>query len=440
MRRCGTCGKWILGKERFCPSCKADLWEAEAQRKAENPFSLIEEAEDQFLRGNREKAGLFAFTAMNRILEGDRRPAFDRMEEAVDILSDFYTESENCVSDELMSDALDYLEELAESKGREDYRQSVEQLRAKVQGAVPETAGDTSPAPVCVYQSSDWHLPLPESVMQISDADSFSPDLTRTKGLSLIETGFLFYRNQRLLLSVLRREGGRQELLDGLFPPGSLKAEHAGPAADIFVSLLQSLGAAGLDALRKMSSDPRDASSLKLLEGSCAQAAGALGLYPECLFFLSLAVPYLHGEKGLNEVVYRAVEPGLQALLQLMTDCRTGGIDGMDSEYRKQLLQTLATEYCNLYGVLEYLAADLSRGRQSFYVRFLESAAGNGLSFACAETARNLFYGENGYDTDMEAAKFYTVILKMRELYYPIVDSVEQIRDLKVRIPGMDEE
>ena len=440
MRRCGSCGKWIIGKERYCPGCEADLWEEEASRKDGRPFALMEEAEDVFLKGNEEKAGVFAFAAMSRILEGEKRPAFSRMEEAVDILADFYTEAENCVTDELMSDALDYLEELAESKGKEVYRTAVQELRDRVRGIEPEAVKEGWNQILPAYQNVGWHLPLPEAVMQFSDTDSFTPDLTRTKGLSLMETGFLFYRNRTHVLSVLRRGGEKEELLDALFPPGGLSAKDAGPAAEVFASLLMGLQTAGADACRRLEDESGDASVLRLLATACTKAAGELGLFPEELFFLSLAAPYAAKGDGLNPVVYAAMEPGLKRILQIMTECRTGEGAEREEEYRRQLLQTLATEYCNLYGELEYLAADRLRAKQESYVRYLESAAGNGLSLACSETARNLFYGENGYDTDMEAAKFYTVILKMRGLLYPIVKSVEQIRDLKVRIPGIDEE
>ncbi|MBR3642594.1 MAG: hypothetical protein IKN57_03705 [Parasporobacterium sp.] len=438
MRRCGACGKWVFGKERICPNCQADLWEAEASKKLSRPFMLMEDAENLFLKGEEEKAGVFALAAMNAILEGERKPSFDRMQEAVDILSDMYSEAESIVPDELMSDALDYLEDLAQARGNEEDVEEVNALRERVVGVVPDFSRQVKEG-LLPYQDGGWRLPLPETVMRFRDDAAFAPDLTRTKGLSMMETGYMFYQSQAQGVSIIRRGGTKQELMAAVFSANGLSPEYAGPVADVFVSLLQGIQAAGANAYRMMSKEPKNAGNVRLLQTACSAAAQEIGLFPEELFFLALAAPFLEYEGSLNETVYAAMEPGLRRILQIMEDSKREGKDQEETNYKRQLLQTLATEYCNLYAVMEHLAAAAHKPQNLTYQRYLESAAGNGLSLACAEAARNLFFGENGYETDMEAAKFYTVILKMRGILYHIVKSVDQIRDLRVKIPGMDE-
>ncbi|MGI6107359.1 MAG: hypothetical protein ACOX8B_05440 [Lachnospiraceae bacterium] len=109
-----------------------------------------------------------------------------------------------------------------------------------------------------------------------------------------------------------------------------------------------------------------------------------------------------------------------------------------DEAYCRQLLQTFTSEYCVMYGILEYQAAEEYRqSKRELYKQLLSQAAANGLSIACRDEARNWFSADNGYESDPGFAKYYTQILSMRGLNYKIVSYVAELKGVEMKVPGI---
>lgn len=469
MKRCFACGKWFLGEVRYCPKCRADQWYEKASRKRDNYRDLLDYAGKLLSQQREEKAGVMASAAMEEILTQKDEIAVHELRSAVRMLVRLYTGESQTITDELISDALDYLEERIEGYEDERYHEELLRFRNIISGWIPEAAAMTQEAVALPYQQSFWTLPSAGSV--IHNEDGFSADLTRTKGLSLTEICFLFYGCFRQALGVLAgmdlelREGSQEEtaveededmtaeeeekkdpyeksFLEVLFAQTLLGYESAGPAAKVFYELMKEMSSEGRKALYALYSSKLDLQAVQVLHQAADEAAERAGLYPGVMLFNGLLTPLLCGREGEMQAVYDLMEPGMREMLRMIETSHKRLSDELEESerlYQMQLIQTLCTEYSNVFAVCEYQRAQEFRVKPQIYRHLLESAAGNGLSRACAEAARCWFFGERGFDVHMEYAKYYTVILKLRALAYPIVDVVDQVERLEVRIPGLED-
>ena len=503
MFRCPSCGKWTLKRGRYCPSCHADLWEAEAVKRLENPSALMEEAAALMKRGEEEKAGVWASMAVTEMMNEGESVSFARLRRAVRELARIYEGSGGPVADETMADALDYLEERAEQSGEEQYTEEVTRLREQLTDLYPEAAPVTEKSLNLAWERDTWKLPMPESLTEQSDYSGFTPDLTQTKGLSVIEMAYFQYLQFPQVCAVLEgRAGDNASFLRALFPQDTIPPEDAGPAAPVLEALMEHLSPAGYAAWKRLyrkDAPESFAADLSDLRSACQSAAQDVGLFPEELMFTALMTPLLALPGAQGRAVYEAVEPGVQRLLHLRSSCLTGSFGFLhpaeqagsaaepafspagedtgekageeqtlsapqpeeekkpapqedpqqaaerrkieDAVYGRQLLQTFTSEFCALYGVLEYEAALACRlPQRGMYRKLLAQAAGSGLSLACRDEARNWFSGDNGYESDPGYARFYTQILSMRGLNYPIVSFVRDLKDVQMKVPGIPDE
>lgn len=457
MKRCGVCRKWYFGERRYCPNCQADLWYQEANERIKDCAGLMEYAGKLFQDGKEEKAAVMAQSAMEEMLKPEREIPLRQLESAVKTLEELYSGEKGLIPDELMEDALDYLEERAEACGDEACKKSLEEMRRQIGGWIPE-ARNVEPEDMGLpFLRKFWKLPSPETVIHASEGD-FDADLTKTKGLSLTEICYFFFRRAKQAMPIVKELSERSaaiqqedeadeelfqiadRLLSVIFLEVLMKRESAGPAVDVFWRLMSRFSPDGQCALMALYGDDFSEKTIETVRAACEKAAQEVGLFPETLFFNALLCPMLCRDEKEVEAIYDAMEPGMRNLLGIIEEsqkkCRELQ-DEDEKQYRRQLIQTLCTEYSNIIAVGEYQRADAFLARGGVYRSLLESAAANGLSIACSRSARNWFYGENGYEVNLGYAKYYAVILRLRGLSYPIADAVEQVKDIQVEVPGM---
>lgn len=443
MKRCSVCRKWYFGERRYCPNCQADLWYEEAGGMKKDCVQLMKYAGKLFHGKKEEKAAVMAAAAMEEMLRPEREIPLRQLEEAAEVLAELYTGEEGLIPDELMEDTLDYLEERILQSGEEKYGESLKNMREAVGGWIPKAKNVEAEDMRLPFLRQFWKLPAPEAVLHSAEED-FEADLTRTKGLSLTEVCYLFYKKAKQAMPIaeeLEKDGENVDRLKAVIFAGIfMDWKSAGPAVDVFCMLMSRFDGKGRNALAAIYAGDFSEDTLETVRLTCARAAAEAGLYPESLLFNGLLCPMLCRDEKDVEAVYEAMEPGMRELLGIIEDSQkklkeTGQEE--EKQYCRQLIQTLCTEYSNIIAVGEYQRAREFMGRGAVYRRLLESAAGNGLSAACAESARNWFFGENGYEVHLEYAKYYAVILRLRGLAYPIADTVEQVKDLQVEIPGM---
>lgn len=118
------CHTHFWGNPHFCPSCKTDLWYEEYNDENWDFRALQEEGNRLIAKGNYEKAAVVLKLALDQVMYKHAQHSMHRLKDAVSDFVWLYSNEAADISDDRITDVLDYFEE--ECFGQPDkYRENL---------------------------------------------------------------------------------------------------------------------------------------------------------------------------------------------------------------------------------------------------------------------------------------------------------------------------
>ena len=403
------------------------------------------EASRQISKGNYERAVVALNIAMDKVMYKNAEHSMHRLREAVNDIVWLYGDDHVSISDERVTDVLDFFEE--ECFGHDEkYKDSLIQLRMQAAKKLPEAAFRERQGLNLPEKRQYWKLPPVSAVMEESAVSGYEPDLMKAKHLTLTESFLYLYLNFSRVLkylqaqSFLNTEMVYTELLPLIHPDLDMEKNGENETAKNFGVSICYLLEEGFEELAGLYQGSFDAEKAAYLKERCGLISESLGLLPETLLQTALLAPLLADEKD-GESVYDCLAADAESLLTYINQQHEAlsSAVGWEEIKRKQAeISWLCAEYCALYGVGEYRMAVGAQVDAERFLDAMELAAGNGITLAAEEMMRTYFYGQHGCEIHPGYAKFYSRLVSLRQIASSIGDAIEAVEDLEMMIPGTD--
>lgn len=445
MGKCRNCHTHFWGNPQFCPGCKTDLWYEEYHEGGFGFRELQEEGRRLIGKGNYEKAAVALKMALDQVMYQHAEHSMHRLRDAVSDFVWLYSNEAAQISDDRITDVLDYLEE--ECFGRDDrYRESLMALRRQVAKRLPEAGYREKQGLNFPDKREYWKLPPSASVTEQSSVSGYEPDILEAKHLLLAESFlYLFLNFQRVIKYLQAQESLNtqmvyEELLPLLHPDMDMQRHGENEPAKCFGEILCCLLEDGFEQLADLYLNAFDENQAEKLKECCGQIAVGLEEVSPSLLYMAILAPLLADEKS-GEAVYRAAEPAVGQLLGQAEELHHTLAQTLDQKERGKLqlqISRLCAEYCCLYGVSQYRMALWAEADTERYLDAMELAAGNGITLAAEEMMRSYFYGRHGCEIQPGYAKFYSRLVSLRHIASSISDTIESVEDLEMMVPGTD--
>lgn len=445
MGRCANCHTHFWGNPRFCPGCKADLWYEEFDSDNLEFRDLQEEGRRLIGKGNYEKASVALKIAMDRVMYKNADHSMHRLRDAVSDLVWLYCNEAAEISDDRVTDVLDYFEE--ECFGRDEkYRDSLLAMRRQVAKRLPEAVYREKLGLNFPDKRAYWKLPPTSAVTEESNISGYEPDTLQAEHLMMTECFLYLYLNFSRVMKYLQAQETLNtemvytELLPLVHPDLDMEKYGENDTAKNFGMILCCLLEDGFEQLAALYMKSYDEKAAQQLQERCGQITEQVKLTAPSLLILALLAPLLADEKN-GEAAYSVAEEAAESLLAQIEELHQELARTVGSEEVKKLrscINILCAEYCGLYGVSQYRLAMDSQGDNERFLDALELAAGNGITLAAEELMRSYFYGRHDCEIQPGYAKFYARLVSLRHVVSSISDTIESVEDLEMMVPGTD--
>ncbi len=445
MGKCRNCHAHFWGNPHFCPSCKADLWYEEYDDESWNFKSLQEEGNRLIAKGAYEKAAVALKMALDQVMYKHAEHSMHRLKDAVSDLVWLYSNEAADISDDRITDVLDYFEE--ECFGQPDkYRENLMEMRKEASKRLPQAQYREKKGLNFPHLREYWKLVPVSQVMDQNEVSGYEPDLLDVKHLLMTESFLYLYLNFSRVLKYLQAKDSLNtqmvydEILPLLHPDLDMEKNGENDTAKLMGNVLCAFLEDGFEEFATLYQDHFDERSVEKVKDRCRQIA-ADDAVNTALLQMAVFAPLLASEKN-GKAVYEAATDPIIVILTEINRLHQELFETVGEKERKELQHTinvLCAEYCGLYGAGEYRMGLEAQADPEIYLDAMDQASGNGISLAAEEMMRSYFYGRNGCEVQPGYAKFYSRLVSLRHVVSSISDAVEGVEGLEMLVPGAEE-
>lgn len=190
MGRCRNCHTHFWGNPHFCPSCKTDLWYEEYNDENWDFRALQEEGNRLIAKGNYEKAAVVLKLALDQVMYKHAQHSMHRLKDAVSDFVWLYSNEAADISDDRITDVLDYFEE--ECFGQPDkYRENLMQMRRDASRRLPQAQYREKQGLDFPHLRSYWEFAPVSQVTDQNSVSGYEPDILEAKHLLLTESFYI---------------------------------------------------------------------------------------------------------------------------------------------------------------------------------------------------------------------------------------------------------
>ena len=219
MGRCRNCHTHFWGNPHFCPSCKTDLWYEEYNDENWDFRALQEEGNRLIAKGNYEKAAVVLKLALDQVMYKHAQHSMHRLKDAVSDFVWLYSNEAADISDDRITDVLDYFEE--ECFGQPDkYRENLMQMRRDASRRLPQAQYREKQGLDFPHLRSYWEFAPVSQVTDQNSVSGYEPDILEAKHLLLTESFLYLYLNFSRVMKYLQAQDSlnTQMVTDELLP------------------------------------------------------------------------------------------------------------------------------------------------------------------------------------------------------------------------------
>lgn len=444
MGRCRNCHAHFWGNPHFCPSCKADLWYEEYSEDGWDFKALQEEGNRLIAKGNYEKAEVALKLALDQVMYKHAEHSMHRLKDAVSDFVWLYTNEAVDISDDRITDVLDYFEE--ECFGQPDkYREDLMELRRQASKRLPQAQYREKKGLDFPHLREYWKFVSVSQVMDQNTISGYEPDILEAKHLLLTESFLYLYLNFSRVMKYLQAQDSLNtqmvydELLPLLHPDLDMEKNGENDTAKLMGQVLCAFLEDGFEEFATLYLDRFEESSVTKVKERCRQIAGEDDV-STALLEMAVFAPLLASEQN-GKKFYQAAESSVTAVLTEINRLHQVLSETFDEKERTNLQHTisvLCAEYCGLYGAGEYRMGLEAQADAELFLDAMDQAAGNGITLAAEEMMRSYFYGRHGCEIQPGYAKFYSRLVSLRHVTSSISDAVESVEGLEMLVPGED--
>ena len=444
MGRCRNCHAHFWGNPHFCPSCKADLWYEEYSDEGWDFKALQEEGNRLIAKGNYEKAAVALKLALDQVMYKHAEHSMHRLKDAVSDFVWLYSNEAADISDDRITDVLDYFEE--ECFGQPDkYREDLMQLRRQASKRLPQAQYREKQGLDFPHLRDYWTLAPVSQVMDQNSVSGFEPDILDAKHLLLTESFLYLYLNFSRVMKYLQAQESLntrmvyEELLPLLHPDLDMEKNGENDTAKLMGQVLCAFLEDGFEEFATLYLDRFDETAAKKVMERCVQIAGEDAL-SSALLQMAVLAPLLASEKN-GKSVYDVITDPVTVILTEINRLHQELSETLSEKERKELQHTinvLCAEYCAMYGAGEYSMGLEVEADAELFLDAMDQAAGNGITLAAEEMMRSYFYGRHGCEIQPGYAKFYSRLVSLRHVASSISEAVEGVEGLEMLVPGTD--
>lgn len=444
MGRCRNCRTHFWGNPHFCPGCKADLWYEEYIDEQFDFKALQEEGNHLIAKGNYEKAAVALKIALDLVMYKHAEHSMHRLKDAVSDFVWLYSNEAAQISDDRVTDVLDYFEEECFGKG-DRYKDSLMQLRRQAAKRLPQAQYREKQGLDFPQVRDYWNLVSAAQMTQQNSVSGYEPDILEAKHLLFTESFLYLYLNFARVMKYLQAQEKLNtgmiydELLPLIHPDLDMEKYGENDTAKHMGSILCGFLEDGFEEFATLYLNRFNEQAAIKVKERCCELAAEEGMN-ESLLQMAVFAPLLASERSAKEI-YQAAEPSIVNILGEIASLHQNLSQTIDIKERKNIehnISVLCAEYCGLYGVGEYRMALDAKADKELYLDAMEMAAGNGITQAAEEMMRSYFYGRHGCEIQPGYAKFYSRLVSLREVVSSISDAVESVEGLEMMIPGTD--
>lgn len=444
MGRCRNCRAHFWGNPHFCPNCKADLWYEEYSEDGWGFRELQEEGSRLIAKGNYEKAAVALKLALDQVMYKHAEHSMHRLKDAVSDFVWLYSNEAADISDDRVTDVLDYFEE--ECFGQPDrYRDSLMALRRQASKRLPQAQYREKQGLDFPHIREYWKLMPASRVTEQSSVSGYEPDILEAKHLLLTESFLYLYLNFSRVMKYLQAQDSLNtqmiytELVPLIHPDLDPEKNRENDTARLMGAVLCGFLEDGFEEFATLYMNRFNEEAAQKVKERCSEIAGEEEI-SDSLLQMAVFAPLLASERSAEET-YREAEPAVLNVLVEINSLHQTLSETLDEKERKMLqhkISVLCAEYCGLYGVGEYRMALDAQADPELYLDAMDQAAGNGITQAAEEMMRSYFYGRHGCEIQPGYAKFYSRLVSLRHVTSSISDAVEGVEGLEMMVPGTD--
>lgn len=444
MGRCRNCHAHFWGNPHFCPSCKADLWYEEYSDEGWDFKTLQEEGNRLIAKGNYEKAAVALKLALDQVMYKHAQHSMHRLKDAVSDFVWLYSNEAADISDDRITDVLDYFEEECFCQP-DKYRSDLMELRRQASKRLPQAEYREKQGLDFPHLRSYWTLVSVSQVMDQNSVSGYEPDILEAKHLLLTESFLYLYLNFSRVIKYLQAQDSLNtqmvydELLPLLHPDLDMEKNGENDTAKLMGQVLCAFLEDGFEEFATLYLDRFTEDAAKKVIERCGQIAGEDAV-SGALLQMAVFAPLLSTERN-GQQVYEAAVPCVTAVLTEINRLHQVLSETLDEKERKNLQHTisvLCAEYCGLYGAGEYRLGLEAQADPELFLDAMDQAAGNGITLAAEEMMRSYFYGRHGCEIQPGYAKFYSRLVSLRHVASSISEAVESVEGLEMLVPGDD--
>ena len=444
MGRCRNCHAHFWGNPHFCPSCKADLWYEEYSDEDWDFKALQEEGNRLIAKGNYEKAAVALKLALDQVMYKHAEHSMHRLKDAVSDFVWLYSNEAADISDDRVTDVLDYFEE--ECFGQPDkYREDLMQMRRQASERLPQAQYREKQGLDFPHLRVFWTLAPVSQVMDQNSVSGFEPDILDAKHLLLTESFLYLHLNFARVMKYLQAQDSLNtqmiydELLPLLHPDLDMEKNGENDTAKLMGQVLCAFLEDGFEEFATLYLDRFNEDAAKKVMERCVQIAGE-DVISAALLQMAVLAPLLVSEKN-GAKVYAVITDPVTVVLTEINRLHQEISETLSEKERKELQHTinvLCAEYCAMYGAGEYHMGLEAEADAELFLDAMDQAAGNGITLAAEEMMRSYFYGRHGCEIQPGYAKFYSRLVSLRHVASSISDAVEGVEGLEMMVPGTD--
>ncbi len=444
MGRCRNCHVHFWGNPHFCPGCKADLWYEEYSGENWNFKTLQEEGNRLIAKGNYKKAAVVLKIALDLVMYRHAQHSMHRLKDAVGDFVWLYSNEAADISDDRITDVLDYFEE--ECFGQPDkYHEELMQLRRQASKRLPQAQYREKKGLDFPHLRTYWMLAPVSRIMDQNSLSGYEPDILEAKHLLLTESFLYLYLNFSRVMKYLQVQDSLNtrmiydELLPLLHPDLDMEKNGENDTAKLMGQVLCSFLEDGFEEFATLYMDHFTEEAAEKVIERCGQITGEDGVSSALLGMAVLAPLLSDGRNG--QQVYEAAVPCITAVLTEINRLHQVLSETLDEKERQSIRHTisvLCAEYCAVYGAGEYRMGLEAQADPELFLDAMDQAAGNGITMAAEEMMRSYFYGHHGCEIQPGYAKFYSRLVSLRHVASSISEAVESVEGLEMIVPGDD--
>ena len=276
MGRCRNCHTHFWGNPHFCPSCKTDLWYEEYNDENWDFRALQEEGNRLIAKGNYEKAAVVLKLALDQVMYKHAQHSMHRLKDAVSDFVWLYSNEAADISDDRITDVLDYFEE--ECFGQPDkYRENLMQMRRDASRRLPQAQYREKQGLDFPHLRSYWEFAPVSQVTDQNSVSGYEPDILEAKHLLLTESFLYLYLNFSRVMKYLQAQDSlntqmvTDELLPLLHPDLDMEKNGENDTAKLMENVLCGFLEDGFEELASLYLNHFDEAAVTKVKKRCEQ-------------------------------------------------------------------------------------------------------------------------------------------------------------------------